>query len=455
MKTLFLFFLSLPLFAQDVRIQRHQEAMKAFSELEFFYKGRGMAITPDLIKLYTFMGSRGVGTSDLGALYQRWGLMVSDNKVKGLFDVPYEGMQMGVLGCVACHSGKAAGTYIIGLGNKNVDVAQIGADAYKAMGVWGLPPRSNPKFKEIHDRAMDFTKGLSNSNFSNLTQGLVATGLIRSWFYKVQGMQVPANFPRGQVKIPHMWGYGEKRKFGSFWDGEGNGELGGWGIAVELYAGQTPENVREYFDKVHKAEDILGDILPPAYPFKIDRLKAVRGEKLYQVSCQKCHGDHHRDLQGYPLYDQPKHIPLRVVKTDPDRLNALTEELYRLIDINPLNDVIQSVRKKEHGYVAQKLWGIWSRFPYLHNASVPTMYDLLSDPSARPKLFSLKNAGERERFDEEKMGLTMISTKQEIFKRRLYDSRRPGHSNQGHYFDSFKTLTHENKLEIIEYLKTL
>lgn len=455
MKTLFLSaLLSLPLFAQDVRTEAHLQAVEAFKNLEFFYKGRGMAISPDLIKLYGTMSERGVGTGDLGPIYQRWGLLFEKNQAKGIFSVPYEGMQVGVLGCVACHSGKAAGEYIVGLGNKNIDVGQIGKDAYLGMKVWGAMPRSNPAFKEVHERSLEFTKGLSDKNLANLTQGLVPTGLIRSWFYKVQNLPTPANFPRGQVKVPHLWGYGEKRKSGSFWDGEGNGELGGWGIAVELYAGQTPQNVREYFDRVHKAEDYLGEFLPPKYPFKIDKLKAERGQKIYLTTCQGCHGEHNRDQLGHPIYQSPKHIPLRVVKTDADRLNALTDELYRLIEINPLNDVIQSVRKNEKGYVAQKLWGVWSRFPYLHNGSVPTLYDLLLEPNLRPKSFSLKNAGEKERFDEEKLGLTLISVKNEP-KRRLYDTSRVGHSSEGHYFESFKKLTHEGRLELIEYLKTL
>jgi mono/diheme cytochrome c family protein len=453
-KLIFLCLISLPLFAQDVRTERHLEASEAFKNLHFFYKGRGMSISPDLIKLYEVMSNGGVGTQDLGPIYQRWGLIFQDNKATGIYSVPYEGMQVGVLGCVACHSGKAAGEFIIGLGNKNIDVGQIGKDSYAGMKVWGSVPRNNPAFKEVHERSLEFTKGLSDKKMINLTQGLVPTGLIRSWFYKVQNIPFPADFPRGQVKVPHLWGYGEKRKSGSFWDGEGNGELGGWGIAVELYAGQTPENVREYYDRVHKAEDYLGEFLPPKYPFKIDEKKAQRGEKLYQASCQGCHGNHQRDLQGHPIYEQPKHIPWRVVKTDRDRLNALTEELYTLIEKNPLNDVIQSVRKKEQGYVAQKLWGIWSRFPYLHNASVPTMYDLMSEPVKRPKLFSLKNAGEKERFDEEKMGLKVSSVLGDP-TRRYYDVKRVGQSNEGHYFESFKTLTHEQKLEIIEYLKTL
>jgi hypothetical protein len=129
-KLIILSLLSLPLFAQDVRTERHLEAVNAFKNLEFFYKGRGMAISPDLIKLYDTMSRRGVGVQNLGPIYQRWGLIFEKNQAKGIFSVPYEGMQVGVLGCIACHSGKAAGEYVVGLGNKNIDVGQIGKDAY-------------------------------------------------------------------------------------------------------------------------------------------------------------------------------------------------------------------------------------------------------------------------------------------------------------------------------------
>lgn len=445
------------LFAVNSYSQSRQEqgdrAAELFRNLNFYYKGRGMAVSPDLIKTYESLRKLGIGTSDLGPLYQRWGMIVQDNAIRGLFNEPYEGMQVGVLGCVACHGGKAAGQFIVGLGNKNIDVGQIGSDAVLAMKMWGTLPHSNPKFKELHERALSFTKGLSDPLVSNHTQGLVPTSLIRSWFWTVKGDPIPKDITKGHVKVPHLWGYGEKRKTGSFWDGEGNGVLGGWGIAVELYAGQTVENVREYYPHVLQAEEALGELLPPKYPFAIDSAKAAKGEQLYVKSCQGCHGNHVRDLEGLPVYESPKHIPLRVVKTDSDRLDALTEELYQRIETNPLNDYIQAWRRSEKGYVAPKLWGIWSRFPYLHNMSVPTVYDLLSAPETRPVKFSLKNAGEKARFDETKLGLTLI--KNDVWKRRLYDTTRKGSSNQGHYFESFKTLTHDEKLEIIEYLKTL
>jgi hypothetical protein len=83
------------------------------------------------------------------------------------------------------------------------------------------------------------------------------------------------------------------------------------------------------------------------------------------------------------------------------------------------------------------------------------MMDLLTEPSLRPKTFSLKNAGEKERFSEENMGLTHIDTSKELMKRRVYDTSIVGQTNVGHYFESFKKLTAQDKADLIEYLKEL
>ena len=40
-------------------------------------------------------------------------------------------------------------------------------------------------------------------------------------------------------------------------------------------------------------------------------------------------------------------------------------------------------------YAARPLYGIWAAAPYLHNGSVPTLYDLLLPPDQRPKTFAL------------------------------------------------------------------
>ena len=452
----------------QIRVDRHLQATEAMKTLNFMYKGRGMVISPDLVKLYDTMKKLGLGLGETGILNKRWGLNLKDGEIKGFYSLPYKNMQMGVLGCVACHSGKAAGEYIIGLGNKNIDVGQIGADAYLAQFFWGALPRPNkPEFREAHKRAMRFTEILKDKNINNLTQGLVPTSQVKTWFYEVTNTPMPKNFGRGQVKVPHLWGYGEKRKSGSFWDGFADGVLPGWAVAVELRGGQSAENVRDYEKKIHHAEDMLGDLLPPEYPFEINSQRAARGKELFNNTCYKCHGTHERDENNLPIYKSPKFIPLHVVKTDPERVDFVTDDFLALIDINPLNDIMRyKKRENRRGYVAPRLWGIWSRFPYLHNASVPTIYDLLSPASQRPDVFDLRESGEKERFDFKRLGLkTNRETNTRDYrkllrqakrgKRYIYFTERLGHKNTGHEFKFYKNLTHDDRLNLIEYLKTL
>tara|TARA_Y100000768_G_scaffold384729_1_gene369347 strand:+ start:263 stop:1624 length:1362 start_codon:yes stop_codon:yes gene_type:complete len=452
--------------AED-RIALDKKAKAEFLDLNFFYKGRGMVVTPDMIKFYDALKTTGVGTQVDEQISKRWGFNTHDNKIVGLFNEPYKKMAMGVLGCVACHSGKAAGEFVIGLGNKNMDVGQVGSDAYIAQLLWGSLPRKNPEFKIAHKRAMEFVSVIKNKNINNLSQGLVPTSLVKSWFYDVTDTPIPLKFGRGQVKIPHLWGYGEKRKTGSFWDGFADGVLPGWAVAVELRGGQTPENIREYLDKVHHAEDALGHFFPPKYPFEINTERAARGKHLFNQTCYKCHGTYERDSEGLPLFKSPKFIPHHVVKTDSERLDFVSDSFLELIDINPLNDIMRyKDRAERRGYVAPRLWGIWSRFPYLHNASVPTLMDLLSPGSTRPVVFDLNDAGERERFDEQNLGLKvnrdkkswkykMMAYQAKKGKRSIYDTSRDGHGNQGHEFKFYKDLTLEDKKDLIEYLKTL
>ena len=117
-------------------------------------------------------------------------------------------------------------------------------------------------------------------------------------------------------------------------------------------------------------------------------------------------------------------------------------------------------------YKARALNGIWATAPYLHNGSVPTLYDLLlppnpedaKNPSAgvecrsvppgaeyRPCKFMV---GSRE-FDPEKVGL-----KSSGYDGFLFNTKLPGNSNAGHEYGT-KVLNKEDRLNLIEYLKTL
>lgn len=116
-------------------------------------------------------------------------------------------------------------------------------------------------------------------------------------------------------------------------------------------------------------------------------------------------------------------------------------------------------------YKARSLNGIWATAPYLHNGSVPTLYDLLlpaeCDPDnpemeCRPVTFEV---GSRE-FDAEKVGF-----RTEGYGGTVFDTRIEGNYNTGHEYAAGKTaqlngeilppLNKQQRLDLLEFMKTL
>ncbi len=114
-------------------------------------------------------------------------------------------------------------------------------------------------------------------------------------------------------------------------------------------------------------------------------------------------------------------------------------------------------------YKARPLNGVWATAPYLHNGSVPTLYDLLlpankaqagADGESRPVTFRV---GQRE-FDAERVGLK--SDKGDVF-----DTGLPGNTNGGHEYGAVPTslpdgtrlraFNRQERLDLLEYLKSL
>jgi hypothetical protein len=106
-------------------------------------------------------------------------------------------------------------------------------------------------------------------------------------------------------------------------------------------------------------------------------------------------------------------------------------------------------------YKGRSLNGIWATAPYLHNGSVPSLYELLlprrgpKDPPTggnfRPDKFEV---GSRE-FDPKKVGLKSSG----IPTGFLFDTAHKGNSNAGHNYGT--NLSDEDRWDLVEYLKSL
>ena len=94
---------------------------------------------------------------------------------------------------------------------------------------------------------------------------------------------------------------------------------------------------------------------------------------------------------------------------------------------------------------AGPLEAVWATGPYLHNGSVRTIYELLSEPIDRAVTFWV---GSR-KLDPENLG---FEDDPDALGAELFDTSIPGNGNGGHVFWS-EPLTHNQKMAIIEYLK--
>jgi len=455
------------------KAQASKEFGEMFKQIFFYESARGMAIPNGLLYLYNSENS--VVTGIKQKALEAWGLLEENGSPLGVKFVSEGPGQFASIGCSVCHVGKAYGELIPGLGNKLVDIAQFGRDGQSlsytilSSAAYALNSRDfssqRRAVEATHDGwAYQFLDRLADDRVTNLTAGLVSVGIVRAAFYE-DGP--PEGMHRSQVKIPQLWGFAEKRVAGAFNDGSGDAVTGGWGLGVEIVGGVRPETVHEtrFQEKANFTERMFQYFQPPAYPEKIDQEKATRGLHLYETYCTSCHGQHERAMDGSPIFKTPKIISWDELQTDRDKLDGDTEDFVQKVasaGYSPFVRINPNFNQDEPGYFAPTLWGIWARFPYLHNGSVPTIRDLLHNPALRPRRFYLKDAGEVYRYDVQNMGLTSETIPSMPSENRLvYDVTRVGHSNQGHFFwgtgdnSGLSQLSTADEDALIEYLKTL
>jgi cytochrome c peroxidase len=133
-------------------------------------------------------------------------------------------------------------------------------------------------------------------------------------------------------------------------------------------------------------------------------------------------------------------LPPRVIRGS-DTGNAAAARAARL-------DQCYNANTDLFAYKARPLDGIWATPPYLHNGSVPTLFDLLRAPADRPVSFQ---TGTRE-FDPQKVGYkTGTDAPGNTFR---LDTTLTGNRNVGHDYH-VGDLTDEQRWALVEYMKTL
>jgi mono/diheme cytochrome c family protein len=212
----------------------------------------------------------------------------------------------------------------------------------------------------------------------------------------------------------------------------------------------------------------------PATTINLERAK--KGEQVFNNRCQKCHGEYQKawsgqnasDLNAIEILATTKVIyheqtAPKDVGTDPQRFQAIK---YFSDSLNGLtvSKKLKMTFTPQVGYVPPPLVGIWSRYPYLHNNSIPNLCALLTKPENRPKTFVQGPTDNRDTdYDKECVGYPVGDKMPKSWlknKEAIYVAGKGGLSNLGHSKAFIgdhgeELLSPDQKIDLINFLKTL
>lgn len=255
------------------------------------------------------------------------------------------------------------------------------------------------------------------------------------------------------------------------------------------------------------------EIFPSA---KVDKNLAVKGCNVYLNKCMNCHDAEAGRVGPQKALIQYKVIPDKVVGTDPhylknqstpiggkpfrkglfDFTDGVKEWYFKKYDINDeevklwanqhlrgteifRDTILGEKRFKDdpdmnyvtiepgRGFAAKNLAGIWATAPYLHNGSVPNIYELLLPSSKRTKMFivgstvlDMKNMGFQSSVKSHpnyrEYPETTIEELCQYDVSHCIDTTLRGNSNKGHEPSMYGgELKNEDKYALIEYLKVV
>ncbi|HZV67188.1 MAG TPA: di-heme-cytochrome C peroxidase [Telluria sp.] len=185
--------------------------------------------------------------------------------------------------------------------------------------------------------------------------------------------------------------------------------------------------------------DMLGTAVIGSIYYRKDELLHVVGTDLKGKLASAKLFDRRQDLS---LADSNIVESLQLMATAP-QLSDKDSRLQRCM--SETNSIL--------AYKGRPLTGVWATPPYLHNGSVPTLYDLLLPPSQRPASFGV---GARE-FDPLKVGFVTDARPENAFVFNTRDAlgrQIAGNSNAGHDYANAR-FTDDERWALVEYMKAI
>ncbi len=306
----------------------------------------------------------------------------------------------------------------------------------------------------------------------------------------------PANAPVSYPAIWNTWMLSRVQWNGAVRQPMGRNLLQALGLGADLSFDPTNQKFRTSANvsDLSQIEKLVQQLKPPVWPEKvfgvIDEAKAIRGARLYEQHCAHCHVATLSDPnESGKQFKEVNLIPLKEIGTDP---LAATNFHQRTVNTGPLGfdlltvadtaeylttqilegqyqeqNISQEQQQAWNGYrpntiegplayVARPHSGVWALAPYLHNGSIPNLFQLLSPREERENVFYVGHS----KYDPKHVGFVSQQIDETDF---TFVTNIPGNSNSGHEFrDGPKmngvigpALSDQERWELIEYLKTL
>lgn len=262
-------------------------------------------------------------------------------------------------------------------------------------------------YPEIKEEVMHGFGGMEDAlsfNAVDVYNGLKETPVI-SWF---AGIALPST--PGMTDIMAVW---EQDARDPEWNEAKDDLINGGG----QWNGHIPQLIYKNiaaqqtlgFDNIdirvsdHSAR-LLNKLPAAVYPFDVDLALARKGQALFTTNCADCHQRNNGKVyQNIGTHMGRARIANRLitfgaqgsftkvcgpetvtVDIDGDRRTPCAE--YKGVSMKGKKKFAMTSSKRHDGYNALPLIGIWAQAPYLHNGSIPTIYQLLV-PAERPAAF--------------------------------------------------------------------
>ncbi len=361
--------------------------------------------------------------------------------------------------CFTCHSGMVDGKLYLGLGNSFMDTTADLRDSPllddKFVERLNLSMKELTEFRRWKSATLPYARYLVTTS-----PGTSSAVAFTSYFlaHRTPGTYEWSEAPLADIPdkvvetdIPALWL--AKKKQGLYYGGEATGNRVRHLMQFFSAPGSTLADLEAAKDDFQDVLAYMSHLQPPRYPYDVDQALVLQGRSIFDENCSSCHGTY--GPEGvYP----DMIVPIWKVGTDPERWN-LSRHPGAIDHYNSLwHGQDGATMALTEGYSAPPLEGVWATAPYLHNASIPSLEDLLRPESERPRYF-IRSWTSRS-YDPRRVGWQVEilphgkeGEKDPGRRIKIYDTDQFGKSNRGHLFGT--ELPSNQRQALLEYLKSL